>query len=271
MDISTQILSRWQADLQHIVSSAQIMVETISQNLSPLTAVDILLTFILLWWLYRKLRRTELIKVLPRVILLLIGLLASYIIGASVLFYVFTGLLLMTLVATGSLYAPEIRILLQGHVAESAPGSRITTAGQQGVIKVISHAAETLLNARKPALFIIKKGKPLTRLAEQGLKLNLPLKAENLVDAYLTKGEAANGAAVIEGGRLIALGASLKPRTRVQFTPGSATLKDTVKEFNAVAIVVNHIGGGISLLYQNHAHKHLAVRDLEKMLESILI
>lgn len=265
-----QILERWHSDVQHIVSSALTLGETIDQNLSPLALLDILLTFLLLWWLYRRLRRTELIKVLPRLILLFIALLVTYVAGVPVLFYVIGGLLLVTLVSIGSLYAPEIRVLLQGHAVE-VPGTRITTAGQQGAIKAIGHAAETLLAARKPALFIIKKNKSLTRLAEQGLKLNLPLKSENLVDAYLTKGEANNGAAIIEGNRLIALGAALKPRTRVQFTPGSATLRSVVKDFNAVAIIVNHIGGGISLVYQNHVHKHLGVSDLEKMLESILI
>lgn len=264
------------AAASQIHETARLFWNGLIAQLSLLSVVDLVLVALLLWWLYRKLRQTELITVTPKIFLLLILTLIARVLGLWAFFYLSGALLLITLLAIGALYAPEIKHILSSDIKLSphprALLSHITTADSQTSIKTIIEAMAVLTHSRQPALFIIKRDKPLTRLVENSTKMNSPLKVELLIDFFANGSELSKGAALIDGNKVIGAGSTLfRPYARALFNPANPMVQRAAKELNAVAIITSKTTGDISVVCGDHIYKHLALPDLSQLLQNILV
>lgn len=244
---------------------------------SLLGLIDLALVAYFLWWLCRKLRRTELLAISPKIFILLIIILIARILGLWALFYLTAVLLLIVLLAIAALYAPEVKHILASDIRLTLPVTRIptprvSTADSQTAIKTVVEALAVLARAHRPALFIIKRDKPLTRLVDNGTKMNSPLRSDLLIDFFNNGSVLGKGAVIIEGNKIIAAGSTLmRPKARVLFNATDPTIRRVAKDLNAVVILSHRTTGDISVVCGDNTYKSLALNDLSKLLQNILV
>jgi DNA integrity scanning protein DisA with diadenylate cyclase activity len=271
-----ELLSQFSISLEQIRETATLFWLGLVGQFSLIGLVDLILVITVLWWLYRKLRRTELITIFPKVFLLLIFVLLSRIMGLWALCYLSGFLLLIVLLAISALYAPEIKHILTSdlkisqHPRTATPN--VSTGDMQTAIKTVVEALAVLSRSKKPALFIIKRDKPLTRLVENGTKMNSPLKPDLLIDFFSTDSALSKGATLVDGNKIIAAGSTLfRANARILFNVTNPMIQRAAKELNAVVILSNRTVGDISVIVGDNTYKKLALGDLAKLLQNILV
>lgn len=244
-------------------------------QISLLAIIDVLLVFGFLWWIYKKLRRTDLIKILPKLFLLLLIMLVARIFGLMTLFYVSGAVLVIVLLALAALYAPEIKHILEESqliIFKDTQPTRTSTGDTQGMIKSLGEAFAVLVKAQKPALVIIKRGGSLTRLIENGTKMNSKVKSDLIIDFFANGSTLSKGAAVIDGDRIVAAGSTLLKRGgRVLFNTNNPAIKRVAKDMGGVVVITNKTIGNIAVLTKDDIYKNLSPRELTRILQTILI
>jgi diadenylate cyclase len=275
MPFSESITSFFQSQSSQISSTAGLFWSSLTEAFSIIGAIDIFLVFAVLWWIFRRLRRTDLIKILPRLFLLLIISLAARLLGLWALFYLSGFLLLISLLAVASLYASEIKNILEiqwTKVPSDNKAHPVSTADIQHLIKALGETMAVLVRSQKSALIIIKKDKSLTRLADNGTKMNSQVKPELLIDFFSSGSVLSRGAAIIEGNRIISAGSTLwSPNAKVLFHTNNPDVVRVAKDLGAVVIIANKTIGDINLLDGDNVYKNLSPQDLLRLLQNIFI
>jgi|GEM_PF-3060664 len=275
MNDFTSLVDFFKAGYDQAATTAQLFLNSIASQLSLIGIIDIIAIALLLGWLVRKLRRSDLIKVLPRLIFLLIAILIARLLGLWGLFYFGGALLVISLLSLATLYAPEVKGLLEvqfkrrAHTHKAQP---ISTADIQSMIKSVSEAMAVLLRSQKPVLIVIKKGKNVNRLIDNGNKMNTQLTPDLLIDLFDSGSALSKGAVVIDGNQIVASGSTLfKPNAKVLFSTTNPSVMRAAKDLKAVVIVSNKTIGDINLLDGENTYKNLSPQDLRKLLQNIFI
>ncbi|HCL47468.1 TPA: hypothetical protein DHW58_00550 [Patescibacteria group bacterium] len=237
--------------------------------------IDILLVFGLLWWLYRRLRRSDLIKIFPKILFLLLLALLARTLGLWALFIVTSSLTVVALLAIAALYAPEIKGVLETtgpKLPSFGDQPRASVGDVQTMIRAVAEAAAVLSRGHKPALFVIKKDKSLTRLIDNGTRMHSLVKSELLIDFFGNGSVLGRGAAVIEANRIVAAGSTLlQPRAKVLFSTTNPAVRKVAKDWGADVVVVNKMVGDISLIHRDDVYKDLTPSELSKRLQTIFV
>jgi len=277
------ITNWWDIFINHLADGVAQMSGTASlfwagllSQFSFIGLLDLVLVAALLWWLYRKLRRTELLAIFPRIFILLIIVLIARIVGLWALFYVGGILFVITMLAIAALYAPEIKHILTADIKiphhPQAATPNVSTGDMQSAIKTIVEALAVLTRAHKPALIIIKRDKPLTRLVDNGTKMNSPLRADLLIDFFANDSTLSKGAVILDGNKIISAGSTLfRPNAKTLFNPANPMVQRAAKELNIIAVISHKAVGDISVVCGENIYKNLALADLSKLLQNILV
>ncbi|MFH0905561.1 MAG: diadenylate cyclase [bacterium] len=272
-----EIFSRHLSDTWFgVANTGAIFWENIIGGVSLVGLIDIALVFCLLWWIYRRLRRSDLIKVFPRIFGLVFLMLVARMVGLLALFYVSGFLLVMVLLSLAVLYAPEIRHLLESqmlsHPTQTAPTAVASPVDVQRMIKVLGEALSVLTRAQKSALVVIRKDKPLSRLIENGTKMNSLVRAELLIDFFASGSTLSKGATILDGNRIVAAGSTLfRPHAKILFSANDKSVRLAAKELKAVVVVASRTLGDTTVLYGDDIYKHLAPPDLVRVLQNIFV
>lgn len=272
----------WEVFFNHISDTFNVLAltaglfwENILSGISLIGFIDVLLVFGLLWWMYKRLRRSELIKIFPRVFVLLVIMLLSKMLGLLALFYVSAFILVIVLLSIGVLYAPEVKNVLEMPITKlpgAAQPSRATPVDFGGTIKSIGEALAVLSRANKSALIIIKKDKSLSRLIDNSTKMNSIVRSDLLIDFFANGSVLGRGAVIIDGNKIVGAGSTLfNKNAKVLFNVNDKSVSRAVKELNVVAVVVNKAVGDISVLDREEVYKNLSPQDLVRVLQTILV
>ena len=149
---------------------------------------------------------------------------------------------------------------------------RVSVGDIQQVIKAIAEAMAVLARAKKPALFVIKKDRSLSRLIDNGTRMHSPVTSELLIDFFNNGSVLGRGAAVIDGNRIVAAGSTLlRPRAKVLFSPTNLNIKKVARDWGAVVVVVNKTIGNIALLSGEEVYTNLTPQELSRRLQHIFI
>lgn len=275
MEIIDSLINFLQTGINEAASTTQLFIEVALTRLSVIGILDIVIIVAILTWLFRQLRRSDLIKVLPRLLTLLLIMLVARLLGLWSVFYLTGFLLVISLLALGSLYASEIKSILELKVAKPVDPHKahpISTADLQTMIKAISEAMAVLVRSQKSALIVIKRHKSINRLAENGSKMNSVVKAELLIDFFTSGSNLSKGAVIIEGNRIVSAGSTLwRPNAKVLFSITNPQVMQVADDLDAIVIVANKTIGDINLLVGDDKYKNLSPQDLTRLLQNILI
>jgi diadenylate cyclase len=274
MNLWLKLIEQFQLSGHAATETARLFWQGIANQISLLGLVDVALVFGLLWWIYRKLRQTDLIKIFPRILWLLVIVLVARMLGLLALFYVAGFLLVIVLLAIGALYAPEIKRVLEtpAELPKDTAKNRFSTGDLQSMVQAVGEAMAVLTRSHQPALIMIRTDKPVTRLIETGTKMNAQVRSELLIDFFASGSNLSRGAVIIEGNRIVAAGSTLlRPNAKVLFSATNATIQKVAKEFHVIVIISNKTIGDVSLVYRDDYYKHLSPRDLTRVLQTILV
>ena len=73
MNLWLKLIEQIQLSWATVESTAALFWQGIAGQFSLLGLIDIVLVFAVLWWLYKKLRRSDLIKIFPKILFLLLN------------------------------------------------------------------------------------------------------------------------------------------------------------------------------------------------------
>lgn len=269
------VLDFVQTGVDQIYATINLFWLSLVNQLNLVGVIDILLVFAVLWWLYKKLRRTDLIKILPRMFLLLIAILIARMLGLWALFYFGGFLLLVSLLSIASLYATDIKSLLETAVGKSANDNKshpVTSSDIHSMIRSVTEALAVLVRSEKAALIVIKRNKPLAKLVDNGTKMNSVVKPELLIDFFSSGSELSKGAVILEGNRILAAGSTLwQPNAKILFNSTNPIITRVAEDLDAVVIVSNKTIGDIHVISDEDVYKNLSPKDLTRLLQNLLI
>lgn len=275
MNLWLKLIEQIQLSLATMTETAALFWRGVWAQFSLLGLIDIALVFAVLWWLYRRLRRTDLIKIFPKILFLLLLALLARTLGLWALFIVASSLTLVALLAIAALYAPEIKAVLEASglkLASAVHQPRASVGNIQQMIQAVSEAVAVLARAKKPALIIIKKDKSLVRLIDNGTKMNSVATSELLIDFFGNGSVLGRGAAIIDGNRIVSAGSTLlTPRAKVLFSAVNPVIKKVAKDWGAVIVVVNKTIGDVSLVVGEDVYKNLTPAELSRRLQAIFV
>jgi diadenylate cyclase len=258
-----------------VVTSVSLYWQTSVSQLSLVTLVDLGLVALLLWWIYRRLRRSELIRVLPRLIALMAVVLVARLLGLWALYYFGGSLLVISILALAALYAPDFKMLIEGPkgIGRTTPirlNDNATPAEVQTMIKHLVSALSVLSRNRTPAIFVVRRDKPVGRLIETGTKMEAPIEPGLLIDLFTPGGTFAKGAAILDGAKLVGAGSSLlRMGARIPFDPDFHMIRRVASDFGAVVVVIGKSGEEITLLHRDQIYRRLEPQDLQGVLQRI--
>ncbi len=276
-DFLVGLNSSLQESWRYFIGNVTLFYEYLFGSLNLIGILDLLIVVAIFWWLYKKLRRSDLIKILPSVFLLLAFTFLARLIGLWVVFYVLGFLLIFVLFAIAFMYANDIRTLLEFkgikfNLESHHKPQHVTPLDFHAMVKNVSEALAVLLRAGTPALIIIKKDKPVSKLIENSNKMHSTLKPELLIDFFSSKTVMSRGAAVLDGNKIVAAGSTLwRPNAKVLFSPTNKDIERVAKDLQAVAIITNKTLGSATLMYKDQVYKNLTAKDVFDLLQNIFI
>ncbi len=275
MDIFNYLLSQFGLIGDHLVSNATAFWLVMTREFGLLGIVDIVLVFWLLYWIYRRLYKSDIIKIFPRLVLLLLVLLLAQLAGLTALAYLAGSLFVISLLSVASLYAPDIKNLLEVALPKATHDHRPhphTIADTQTMVSSISEAMAVLTRSEKSALIIIKHDRAVSRLVTNGTRMDTKIRAELLIDFFSSGSVLSKGAVVVEGDRIVAAGSSLwRPQAKVLFHTTNPDIVKVAQDMGAVVVVYSKALAGISLLYRDQIYGGLTPPELKRQLQNILV
>jgi len=262
----------YQQFLEQITASWQLFIE--SFNL--ISAVDILLVAGLLYWLWSKIKKSTLTRLLPSFFVLLVAILLSKFLGFVALFYVLIFLFLSLLLAMILIHNQDIQKIVESSIAPGDTKNKIRPLDHHELNNFIRDLTDTVISlsrSKTPGLLIIKTTKPLDRLIDNGTALRTEFNRDFVVDIFSHRSKLAMGAIVIDSGTIVSVGSTLTASSpkKFAFSLSNNVLKQVALHWEAIVIITYKDADYVSLLHEDNSYSKLAPSSLERVLKTILI
>jgi diadenylate cyclase len=238
------------------------------------SAVEIGILWFVIYHIILFLETTRAIQVLRGAALLIIAFVLIDIFNLSVLSWIFTKVIGVSLIAILIIYHTEIRqgLARLGQWRLFSPALKEEELNR--LLQEVSKAAEELSKQKFGALIVIEKHTPLNAYAENGVTIDSRVSAE-LVEAIFTPNNPLHdGGIIIQGSRITAAGC-LFPLTqkqdlsRVYGTRHRAAL-GLSEETDALIIIVSEERQDISLVYKERLYKDLSQQELQNKIAEFI-
>jgi diadenylate cyclase len=251
-------------------------IESLVQQVTLTTLLDIAITALFIYWLFSLIRGT-------RAVTLVIGvsiLLGVYALAQFLELRLFTQLLqagaVVGLFALVVVFQPELRRALEriGRVGTFgwllAPAERRTI---EHVAAEVAGAAGRLSREGHGALIVLERETGLEEIAETGVMLHADLSRALLSTIFMPRTELHDGAVIIRGDAIIAA-AALLPLTEMTLSERFGTRHRAAlgitEDTDAVAIVVSEESGQMSVVERARIVRVPTEAQLERALRGLL-
>jgi diadenylate cyclase len=146
---------------------------------------------------------------------------------------------------------------------------------RQVLINEIVLACDTLVARRHGALIVVERGEGLRTYADTGIPLDAQLSYDLLVNIFVPGTPLHDGAAIIQGNRIVAAGCFLPLSTRADLSTeyGSRhrAALGIAEETDAVAVVVSEERGAVAVAENGQLHTNLDIQALRYLLMELLL
>lgn len=238
-----------------------------------LTAIDILLVALILYFAYLFLRETRAMRILYGLVILILLMLLGRFFNLVLLNWILGFVMTMLVVAIPVVFQPELRAAL-----EKLGRSRFLTdfgvapaAGD--VVEEVLSAVEILSKQKIGALIVIQRKTGLREYVEQGTQIEATVSAELLLSIFFPKSPLHDGAIIIIGNKIVAAGAVLptsdiasSSKLGMRHRAGIGITENS----DAVAVMVSEETGSISLAAGGYIEKRIGVDRLKNRLVALL-
>jgi diadenylate cyclase len=255
----------------------QELLRSVLDQVSLSSIVDIGITALLIYWLFKLIRGTRAV---------------SLVIGVSVLFVVYAlavafNLRLLTqilqagavvgLFALVVIFQPELRRALERIGRVGSFGWLLSTAGTRSaelVATEVSRAAAELSAEGHGALIVLERETGLEEVAESGVMIHGDVSADLLQTIFTPRSALHDGAVIIRDDRIVAAGALLPlAETSIhteRFGTRHRAALGITEQTDAVVIVVSEENGQISLVERARIVRNLTEAGLARAIQTLL-
>ena len=239
-------------------------------NLRWQDGLDILLVAVIIYQIFLMLRGTQAIWVLAGLFLIFVGYLGARRLELFTLEWLLDGMVKSFLLIIIILFQADIRRVLSrmGRKAFVPAG-----VAEPVVTEEICEAAETLANHRIGGLIVLERQVGLTDYLEGSIRLDSLITWELLVSLFWPHNPTHDGAAIIQGDRIIASGCLLPLSKNPDLDPTLGTRHRAAvgitENSDALALVVSETNGQISLARGGKLKKNLTRLQLRRELHDI--
>ncbi len=248
------------------------------QMMSLTDLLDILLVAFMIYQLIKLMRKTNAMRVIQGVALLLIIMLVAQVVGLHTISFVLTNTMQVGLLAIIIMFQPELRKML-----ESIGSSKLTNLiprgeqarGVDAAIFQTIEACKALSWERTGALIVFERRVILTDVLKTGTTLSAEVSSELLKNIFFPKAPLHDGAVVIRDARVASAGCMLPLSNNTTISRDLGMRHRAAlgmsENADAVCVVVSEETGSISVAQGGIIKRHLAPDMLEKILQNELM
>ena len=234
--------------------------------------LDITILAFLLYIAYGILVKTQAIQLLKGAISLLIIYAIAFILRLNTLLWLLNILAPGLLIGVAIVFQPELRKIFM-KIGQS-DWLRIGKRSKHSHLESVLTAADILSNRRRGMLAVFIRRNSLKDIAETGTRLNAELSSSLLVTIFGHDTPLHDGAAIIQGGRIVAAGCFLplseQQDIRKTFGTRHRAALGLSEETDAVVLIVSEETGAISLAYDSKLYYDLTPTEITRQLEELL-
>jgi diadenylate cyclase len=241
------------------------------------TIVDIGITALLIYWLFKLIRGTRAVR-------LVIGV--SVLVLVYALAVAFELLLLTQILQAGAvvgvfalvvIFQPELRRALERIGRVGSFGWLLSPAESRAAVHVsteVARAAAALSAERQGALIVLQRETGLEEVAETGVMIHGDVSADLLGTIFTPKSPLHDGAVIIREDRIVAAGALLPlAETSIhteRFGTRHRAALGITEQTDAVVVVVSEENGQISLVERARIVRNLTEAGLARAIQGLL-
>jgi diadenylate cyclase len=233
---------------------------------------EVLLLWVMFFYLFRLLRGTRGAEVLTGLVLILVLMLVlTQVLNFYILNWLFTQFSGYLVIACVIIFQPELRRLLaelgKQHVFSSAPQ-------QLPIVEQIVEAADQLAAGKIGGLMAIERETGTRHVQESGVPLDAEVSAELLTSIFYPRSPLHDGGVVIRGTRVAAARCVFPLTQRDEVVRSLGTRHRAAigltEESDAIVVVVSEETGVISIAYRGRLSRGLDKEKLRRMLHGLL-
>jgi len=264
--------SGWQSLMGEVVFNWT----SVATALNLITLIDILLVTLIFWWAWKKIKNTNLKRLLPKIIFVLFLMFISKLLGLLVVFYAISAGLVILLIATGTIYTADFKKILEGDLDHQQLARKSIFPGEYSAKKFLSELSDTIVLLAKskiPSLIIVKTDLPVDKLIDNGTALYTPFSKEFVCDVFSHRSKLSAGAIVVDKGVIVGAGSTLitpNPK-RFLFNTTNTAIKQTATKLGALVVITYKDREYISLLHKDSVYAKLSTNNLDRILKTILL
>lgn len=234
--------------------------------------LEILIIWIVVYWLLRLIQGTRAVQVLSGLILFALIFHLAKILGLNTISWLFTKLFAFGMIALVVLFHPELRRALE-RIGQTTIWRGFLQRG--GLYDEVINACEAMSRARIGALILIEREVGLKTYIETGVPVDAQISEELIRTIFWKETPLHDGAVIIQGGRVASCGSLLPLTQNPQISKTMGTRHRAAigltEETDAVAIVVSEETGIISVAVYGKLMQNLNGEGLRRVLRSLLV
>ncbi len=235
-----------------------------------LDIVDIIIVAYIVYQFILLMRGTRAISMMAGLVLILFLAFVSTWLNMNSLKWLIARLGTVWVIAFLVVFQPELRNILT-RLGNAPIFRRFVNVEGRKVVAAVVEAVELLSDAKVGAIIAIKRDVGLKGYEETGKRIGAEVTPELLVTLFTPHTPLHDGAAIIEGDRIIAAGCELPLTTnpRYQRTLGMRHRAGVglSEETDALVVLVSEETGAISLAIRGHLRRSLTTETLKRLLE----
>jgi diadenylate cyclase len=239
--------------------------------------LDILIVALAIFKLIQVMRRSNALRMLQGIVLLLAVMLAAEFIGLRMINYMLVNAMQVGLFALVVVFQPELRKMLEQMGSSHLRGllGRTPADNTERMLMQTVSACGALSWRREGALIVFERADMLDDIVKTGTLIDAEVTAELLKNIFYPKAPLHDGAVIIRGGRIAGAGCVL-PLTDKQDLSRDLGMRHRAgigvsERADALVVIVSEETGSISVADGGGIKRHLAPETLELLLRKELL
>jgi diadenylate cyclase len=253
------------------------LLSSILDQVHPTTIVDIGITALLIYWLFKLIRGTRAVRLVIGVSVLVLVYALAIAFDLRLLTWILQAGAVVGLFALVVIFQPELRRALERIGRVGSLGWLLSPAESRAAAHVsreVARAAAELSAEGQGALIVLQRETGLEEVAETGVMIHGDVSADLLRTIFTPKSPLHDGAVIIRDDRIVAAGALLPlAETSIhteRFGTRHRAALGITEQTDAVVVVVSEENGQISLVERARIVRNLTEAGLNRAIQGML-
>lgn len=238
--------------------------------------VDILLVWILLYFLYKQLKDTRAVNLIKGLIVLASINFVSHIFDFYTINWILQQAMTVLLFALPVVFQPELRRALDrlGQTRLFQKSQNVDDELMEAVINQVMVAAKHMSRQKIGALIVFERMSPLQDIIDTGVKIDAEVSTQLIRNIFIPNTPLHDGAMIIRNGRIMAASCLLPLSENRNVSQELGTRHRAAigmtEQTDAVVVVVSEETGAISYTYGGHIYRNIPEDQLKTTLRAFM-